>query len=167
MFFQDSDIMFSSMTLISCFLAGLCYHVFLNPRTLISGGADVKRSNMRGMTSLHLGAESGSTSVVRLLVGAGALVSAVDINEDTALHYSARAGEDGTARVLLDSGCDVTRFNQHGENALLTAIRNNNENIIGLLVRCSKWREAVKAQIKPLHKKPPGKLLFDCSGFTY
>ena len=117
----------------------------------MSGGSDVNRGNMRGVTPVHLGAESGSTAVMQVLLSEGAVLDAVDVNEDTPLHYTARAGEEATAALLLHKGCDVTRFNQHGDNALLTAIKNNNENIVALFLRSLKWKDAVKARTRPNH----------------
>ena len=76
-------------------------------------------------------------------MNSGANYNAVDLNEETPLHYSARAGQEDTARSLINKGADLSRVNQYGDTPLLTAIRNNNENVVALLIQSDAWRDAL------------------------
>ena len=64
----------------------------------MDSGAEVNDPNIRGVTPLHLAAESGSRGACKLFLQSEANINAVDINEDTPLHYAARKGEEGTGK---------------------------------------------------------------------
>ncbi|XP_063694250.1 ankyrin repeat, PH and SEC7 domain containing protein secG-like [Bolinopsis microptera] len=101
----------------------------------------INNENARGVTPLHLAAEAGHRTTVKVLLEAGAKFNVPDLNEETPLHYSARAGQEDTTKALINKGANLAKVSQFGDTPLLTAIRNNNENVIALLLQSEQWNK--------------------------
>ena len=90
---------------------------------LVAAGADVTVKNERGLTPLHLTAETGGARVCKILLGAGADVEAPSINGMTPLHYAAVSHDRATqgvdaVRALLDAGADTSAKDREGMSPL-------------------------------------------------
>ncbi len=102
--------------------------------SLIRTHADVKRTNIDGITPLHLACtRNGNVSVVEQLVRAGADVNAYDKVGCTPLFYAIAAEKTDIVRFLLSNGADVK--NAKAQHAMLyVACALGNKEIAEMLI---------------------------------
>ena len=75
---------------------------------LLIAGADVRRQDIHGSTSLHDAAYRGHTEVCDLLLSAGADANKQDNNGDTPLHHAVRQGHFEAYNLLVTAGADLS-----------------------------------------------------------
>ena len=84
---------------------------------LLSKGAAVEHSNVRGDTALSLAAYVGHEEVVRTLLSRNADVGAASRkNKFTALHLASFKGHLAVVRVLLDAKADIDALESMGKS---------------------------------------------------
>jgi ankyrin repeat protein len=90
---------------------------------LMRAGADVKASNLYGISALYLACQNGNAAMIEKLIKAGADPNATATEGETALMTAARTGVAEAAKVLLDHGAQVdAKETWHGETALMWAV---------------------------------------------
>jgi ankyrin repeat protein len=82
-------------------------------KALIRLGADVSAADEKGFTPLHLAADRGSASVVKLLLDNNANANTNTKSADTPLVNAAYNGYLDVTKILIEAGADV---NQQGKN---------------------------------------------------
>ncbi|MCC6906807.1 MAG: ankyrin repeat domain-containing protein [Phycisphaerales bacterium] len=91
---------------------------------LLTFGADVNASDMRGWTALHFAAQRHDLLKAAALIEHGAVVDAEDEHGNTPLcraTFESR-GRGEMIQLLLDAGADRHRPNKHGISALALAM---------------------------------------------
>lgn len=120
--------------------------------------SDVKKRDRSGLTALHVGAWSGSPSIVKGLLDRGADVNAAVRSSEnyspewgnTPLHYACRAGSREIAQMLLQAGANVNASNQRGQTPLHMAL--GSPEIVSLLLERGARIDAKDAAGRtPLH----------------
>ncbi|XP_037033284.1 putative ankyrin repeat protein RF_0381 isoform X1 [Bradysia coprophila] len=90
---------------------------------LIAIGADVNRAEYKyGQLPLHLAAQHGITSTIRLLIEKGANLQGTDNDNNTPLHYAAESGKYAAVNALIRAGADVNAVTNDGVTPLKMAI---------------------------------------------
>ncbi|KAL8677445.1 MAG: hypothetical protein Q9186_006131 [Xanthomendoza sp. 1 TL-2023] len=114
--------------------------LLLTART--ENNADVKATNHRAKTALHLAVESRSNRValVRLLLASGANVHAQSDGGWMPLHNAAEKGHQDVASLLLDQEADVNAMTSSGMTPLHWCARNGHVEMVNLLLRDPKIR---------------------------
>jgi len=97
-------------------------------RWLVEHGARLNRDGKQ-WAALHYAVFAGHAEIVAYLIGRGADVNALSTNGSTPLMMAAREGKESIAKTLLASGARTDIVNEHGDDALRWAMRNNNLNI--------------------------------------
>ena len=100
-------------------------------RMLIDKGADVNRKDEEGRTALMLAVTEGSTANIEILIAAGADPNIQDNEGQTALM---RADDVETVMILLKARADVSLKDKDGLTALALARKNEEEEVVKLLV---------------------------------
>ena len=103
---------------------------------LLEAGATLCTANSEGAHPIHLAAEQGSESLVRLLISRGADVNCSDKKGRTPLHYGCSSKRSATAVVslLIRSGSRTSREDSGKNTPIYYAKRDNKESIIRLLM---------------------------------
>ena len=104
-------------------------------RFLIERGADVKRANAQGTTTLHV--EAGWTDrpeIIDLLVKGGADVDARDDKGATPLFSAVLFGNLANAERLVTAGADVNAQDTKGRTPLHVAAKIGSERFVGYLL---------------------------------
>ena len=87
-------------------------------RLLLLAGADTKATTHDWkQTALHLAAEKGSTSALKVLLDFGASIGARDSNGWTALHLAVYSGRTQCVEILLQRGANPLANNNDGKKA--------------------------------------------------
>ena len=78
-------------------------------RILLESGARIQASDSKGVHPIHLAAEQGSESLVKLLIGHGADLNCADTEGRNPLHYSCSSTRSTIAvvRLLTHNGTDA------------------------------------------------------------
>lgn len=97
--------------------------------------ADIKASNHRSKTALHLAAENNYVGIVKLLLEHGASPQARSDGGWTALHNAAEKGHLEVVFVLLQWKVDVNTIVSNGMTALHWAARNGHLETVKLLLQ--------------------------------
>lgn len=99
--------------------------------------ADIKATNHRGKTALHLAVDSKSNraALVQLLLEHGANVKAVSDGGWTPLHNAAEKGYEDVASLLLAWKANVNAMTSSGMTALHWSARNGHINVVKLLLQ--------------------------------
>lgn len=84
--------------------------------------------------TLHIAAEKGHESIVRVLLEHNVDVNDKDSSGSTALHLAARNKHDGVLRLLLEGGADVNAPNANGWTAAHEAAETGNAAALSLLL---------------------------------
>jgi ankyrin repeat protein len=104
---------------------------------LIAHGADVNAKGKEGRRPLHEAVSGGPekirSKIVKALLAAGANCNAIDDFRYTPLHQAATLASLDTIQLLIDAGTDIHRKDTFGENAIETADRDCNPQIVALL----------------------------------
>lgn len=92
-------------------------------KALIDGGADIEKSDDKGMTALMESLHRESTTSLKLMLDAKANIETKDKKGMTALIHAAMmySGED-CVRMLIDHGSDIQTKDNNGFDALSTAV---------------------------------------------
>lgn len=98
---------------------------------------DVNCFNYKGYTPLHVAADSGQTSIVKMLIGYGANINSLTISEQyTALHLAVKNKMNEIVNVLLDSEkCDLNIQDKCGNSVLHYACSIGDVNVISRLLQ--------------------------------
>ena len=108
-------------------------------RLLLTGGtkgcANIKATNDRGKTALHLAAENHRIGTAKLLLENGADPHARSDGGWTALHNSADRGHEDIAALLLEWGANVNASTSSGMTALHWCSRNGHLAVVELLLK--------------------------------
>jgi len=80
---------------------------------LVGAGADVKKTNDKGLTPLHYAASKSRIDIAKFLISRGADINAKDRANQVPLHRAATTGSTGMISVLLKppEGLPKTRLN--------------------------------------------------------
>ena len=100
---------------------------------LLAHGADVNRTDDRGLTPLHGAAQYGRAGMARWLVDHGAVVDAWSSFGGTPLHLAAYEGHADVAAVLLEAGADRGRLTRDGQTPLEIAVERGHADVARLL----------------------------------
>ena len=98
------------------------------------GFADINQKNSLGHSLLHLGATSGSESVVGALLKKGADVNATGGMYGSALQAASYSGHESIVQLLLDKGADVNATGGCYGSALQAASYHGHKSIVTLLL---------------------------------
>ncbi len=101
-------------------------------KNAIAHGADVNAFDKNGNTPLHFAAQQGNWQAIYALLVGGADVNAVDRLGATPLHVAAKRGNWLPVNLLLIHGANPLIENNENETPILTAVLNNQYNILGL-----------------------------------
>ena len=103
---------------------------------LLEAGATLCAANSEGVHPIHLAAEQGSESLVRLLISHGADVNCSDKKGKTPLHYGCSSKQSATAVVslLIRSGSQVSRKDSGKKTPIDYAKANNKSSVVKLLL---------------------------------
>ena len=85
-------------------------------------------------TALHIAAEKGYTSVVKLLLAHKASINAKDKYEGTALYWAVSEGHNAVVELLLENGANVNIGRKDGATPLAVAIEHSSQHIVKLLL---------------------------------
>ena len=105
---------------------------------LLKTGANVNAKDKAGATALMRATEAGHEEVVHLLIRNGADIMIRDQFGQTPLIVAASAGQETLVRTLLESGLRPNHLNfsnQKGQTALMKAVEEEHEGIVGLLLQ--------------------------------
>lgn len=99
--------------------------------------ADIRTTNNRGKTALHLAVESKTNrlALVKMLLENGADVHATSDGRWTALHNTAEKGYEDVASLLLQWNANANATTSNGMTALHWAARNGHINVVELLLQ--------------------------------
>ena len=93
-------------------------------------------------TAIHVAAENGSISNVKLLVfNEKELVDVVNKEDQTALHLASKNGHVGIVSFLLENGADPLKRNKWGRTVLECAINNKQRRVVDELLRSDNWKK--------------------------
>ncbi len=105
-------------------------------RRLVSAGADVKASNLYGVTPLSLACQNGNADLIGLLLDAGADPNTALPGGETALMTAARTGSAAAVKLLLARGADVhAKEAKRGQTALMWAAADGHVEAVEVLLR--------------------------------
>ncbi|CAB1350814.1 unnamed protein product [Coregonus sp. 'balchen'] len=103
---------------------------------LLSHKAFVNAKTKLGLTPLHLGAQNGSASLVRLLVETHlASIDALSLSKQTPLHLAAISGQLDVCSSLLHLRADITATDIHGQTPLHLAAENDHSEVVKLFLK--------------------------------
>lgn len=100
---------------------------------LLQHGADALRRDSNGSAALHLAAELGNESLVRLLLQAMD-PDVVDYTRRTALQKAVEAEKEEVVELLLSAAADVNTKDVWGNSALHIAVKSGSERLTRLLL---------------------------------
>ena len=95
-------------------------------KAIIQAGADVNTKNSLDQTPLTVALAQKNTELVKLLIQSGANVKMADGQNLLHYAYDKKVSLD-TLKELLDSGLDINATDSEGNNLLLEALKNNDE----------------------------------------
>ncbi|KAJ3499441.1 hypothetical protein NLG97_g335 [Lecanicillium saksenae] len=96
---------------------------------IMQKGADVRRQNDQGQSSLHMAAISGKEDVVKILIENHLDPDQADVNGNTALHYGVEGNHGRIVSILLEKGASSSIRNAQGQTALHLAARSGYDEI--------------------------------------
>jgi len=121
---------------------------------IIGRGKDVnEQTKIDKSTALHVAAQKGSLSIVKLLLEGKADTNQKDKWGKTPLHYSVQNSKE-IAQLLLEQKCDINLVDNYGLTALYYAIQNGADDIVDVLIndlRCN-VEQPDEDGCTPLHK---------------
>uniref|UniRef100_A0A8C9T0X1 Ankyrin repeat domain 27 n=1 Tax=Scleropages formosus TaxID=113540 RepID=A0A8C9T0X1_SCLFO len=103
--------------------------------SLPGGGLDVNSSNPDGVTPLHVAAQHGHASLVRLLAQRGAGVNARNSQSATPLHLACQNGHCQVVTSLLEFNPKLNTKDQHGNTALMFACLRGHMDAVAILLQ--------------------------------
>ena len=105
-------------------------------RLLIDAGADIKISNHKQRTALHLAASNGHSSIVGELIKVPHLnLNVRNENGQTPLHVAVINGMVASARLLIDAGADINIPDKYQQTALHLAAYFGYDDIVDSLIK--------------------------------
>lgn len=106
-------------------------------RALISGGAEVNKTDSRSMPALHYASYSAIDDPIMLvtsLIESGADVDAITDEKLTPILIAAMHGKTEIARLLVDAGADIEALTEYGETPLSVALEQNHPEFVALMI---------------------------------
>jgi len=105
-------------------------------KLLVKNGADVNKSNSKGVTPLMFAIMyfPSNMDVLNFLLDHGALIDAVDKSGNTPLCGAVAAGRPGAVKLLLKRGAEINAPNKRGLTPVMVAVISNRSSIFNLLV---------------------------------
>ncbi|KAK2706236.1 hypothetical protein QYM36_016318 [Artemia franciscana] len=97
---------------------------------LIKSGAEIDATNVHGETPLGTATKTSNLDLVKLLLKRGA-----NPNCEECLHLAVEKGRADMCELLIDSGAKLDAMNANKDTPLLIAIRNNNLELVKLLLK--------------------------------
>ena len=91
--------------------------------------------NKDGVTPLHIAAQNGYTSLVKLLLEQGAAKDSKDKNGATPLHVAVKYGHTKVIKRLFKYGAQIEVQNEHGYTPLHIALLNGHTNLVELFLQ--------------------------------
>ncbi|KAG8530261.1 uncharacterized protein KY384_004762 [Bacidia gigantensis] len=109
--------------------------LFLTGRTDGRTNAEIRATNYRGKTALHLAAENHRVGMVGLLLEHGAEPNVRSDGGWTALHNAADKGHEDIAALLVEWGADINATTSSGMTALHWCARNGHLRVVEFLLQ--------------------------------
>ena len=103
-------------------------------QALLSCGADVNVTDIRGQTALLTAVGEGNLEMVQYLLSRGASGNVADGSGRTALFIAAQQGNYEVVQALLSHGTDVNVTDVFGQTALLAAAKQGNVSVVQALL---------------------------------
>ncbi len=104
-------------------------------RSALAARADLKATDTRGWTPLHVAAKYGRTEAVPVLLEHGADVNARGTSEETPLLVAAENREVAVAALLIAQGANVNARDAKGSTPLRWAIHKGEAGLAGMLLK--------------------------------
>jgi ankyrin len=103
---------------------------------LLKEGSDINGANKNAQTPLHLAADDGNSSVVRILLEHGAIVDAIETAAGyTPLHYAAARGHAEACEILIRFGADHDALTRNQDSPLHLAIEQGRAGVVAVLLK--------------------------------
>uniref|UniRef100_A0A667Z0V4 CARD- and ANK-containing Inflammasome Adaptor Protein n=1 Tax=Myripristis murdjan TaxID=586833 RepID=A0A667Z0V4_9TELE len=112
---------------------------------------DTDTVNSSSETLLHVAAEHGRLSVIKLLLHKGARLDLQDSNGHTALHRAASRGHTEVVRALIKVGAPIYTLDTLGQTPIHLAAKNEQLNTVRALVKEETGHSQNKTQDSFLH----------------
>lgn len=127
--------------------------------TLLEMGADINSPDNVGWTPLLWAAKAGNASVMELLLERGVLIDHMDIDGNAAIHVAAHMGNIDVVKMLLDYGANMVAQNRRGLRCLDIAMDAQNNEVVMVIVKHNRWREALTCPTESDRPSPMERLI--------
>ncbi len=104
----------------------------------------------RGVSTLHIAAESGQLGIIKFLIKNGLDKDMQDINKMTPLIYASRSGKIDLVKFFVELGANMNQQTQTGRTALHWAGKNNHQHVMEFL-----FKKGANKEIKDLRGRTP------------
>ena len=121
---------------------------------LLSFDINVQTKNNEGITALELSCRKGFFEISKLLINSYDTISTpVEKGAINPLHVAACEGAHEVVELLLMKGAQIDSLNEENENCLDIAIKNNQIEVIRVLLNNQKWKDLIQHEPKAKKSK--------------